>query len=144
MPIRIKIRGLEDLDRKLGAVVREFPQFLSHSTTAAVLYVHSKMPKYPAQPAGSTYRRTGTLGRSVTTMQGSAPGALSRVESSFGDVKGIVGTRIRYATWVIDRENQTPNFRAYWWNLQDTVIGLRKGIRETYKKELNRFFKEKF
>jgi len=145
MAVKVVIHGLERVKGKFGALKNKFPEFLNESTLNAVLYVHSKMPKYPPAPASSTYRRTGTLGRTITAMKGNEPEALSRVESAFGNVKGIVGTKLSYAPWVIDKERQTKGHKANgWWNLQDVVYSLRSGIKETYKKALGNFLRRNF
>ena len=146
MPAQIIIRGLERLQGRFAALGSKFPKFMNDSTKAAVLYVHSQIPKYPAPPPDSEYRRTGTLGRSVTTLMGSNPEALSRVEGSLGGkVSGIVGTKLSYAPWVIDRERQTAGHKKTgWYTLQDVIERLRPQIIEVYNKALNVFITREF
>lgn len=141
MAVKMVIRGLSELQAKLGQAQARMPKFLQDTTLKAVLYVHAHMPAYPPAPAGSTYRRTGTLGRTVTSLMGTEPTALSRVEGSlFGKVTGIVGTRLSYAPWVIDEDRQTRSHKANgWWTLQKVVRDLRKGIRGVYEKALHDF-----
>ena len=146
MPVKIYIRGLEQLQGKFGALQSKFPKFMQDATKAAVLYVHSQIPAYPSPPAGSTYRRTGTLGRSVTTLMGTNPDALSRIEGGLGgEVIGIVGTKLSYAPWVIDSERQTKGHKATgWYTLQGVVGKLQKQIRDVYEKALNTFIRREF
>lgn len=94
----------------------------------AVLYVHGQVPGYPGPPAGSSYARTGTLGRSVTAMQGQGPAALSRVEPFGKGVTGYVGTGLSYAPYVIDRRRQAWMHRGRFWTLQDVVEKAQSGI----------------
>lgn len=54
-------------------------------------YVQAKAAKYPAKADSSTYKRTGTLGRSITVSQPQATGNALYVE---------VGTNIPYARYV--------------------------------------------
>jgi len=146
MATNIVIHGLERVKFKFGSIKSKFPGFMKEATKEAVIYVHSKIPSYPPAPTGSKYRRTGTLGRTITTMQGGEPNALSRVDDPIGGkVRGIVGTRLEYAPWVIDRDRQTDaHKRNGWWNLQDVVEKLRTGIRSTYKKALQNFLNGEF
>jgi len=147
MPAQIIIRGLERLQGRFAALGSKFPKFMNDSTKAAVLFVHSKVPPYPEPPPPtSTYDRTVTLGKSVTTMMGSNPEALSRVEGSLGGkVSGIVGTKLSYAPWVIDRERQTSGHKKTgWYTLQDVIEGLRSQIIEVYNKALNVFISREF
>jgi len=145
MPVNVVIRGLERVQGKFGNLQKKFPKMLEDATMNAVLYVHKNIPKYPAQPSGSSYRRTGTLGRTITSLQGSGPEALSRVDNAFGQVRGIVGTKLSYAPFVIDKDRQSVGHkRNGWWNLQDVVKGLRSGIKSTYAKALDAFLRKEF
>jgi hypothetical protein len=144
MPLKIAVYGEERISGKFGAIARKFG-FLEDATMQAVLYVHSKMPPYPPQKAGSTYRRTGTLGRTITSLMGHAPDALSRVENKFGQVRGIVGTKLSYAPWVIDQNRQTKSHKQNgWYTLQGVVRSLRAGIKSTYKNALSTFLRREF
>jgi HK97 gp10 family phage protein len=59
--------------------------------TDTARYVRSKAAKYPPKPAGSSYRRTGSLGRSIT---------VGKVTESTGYASVEVGTNIHYAKYV--------------------------------------------
>jgi hypothetical protein len=142
---RVEIKGLEKLNKDLSALNSRFPKYVHDTTLKAVLYVHQEIPDYPPQPPNSTYRRTMTLGRTITTLQGKAPEALSRVEPLFGKIVGIVGTKLSYAPWVIDRNRQTKVHKRHgWWNLQDVVRGLRSGITKVYRDGLKKLFSDTF
>lgn len=126
------------LDRTLAHLERigEIPAAMGGTMKEAVLYVHSQVPPYPAPPVGSTYRRTGTLGRTVTTMQGSEPSALSRVEVSAlgGNVVGIIGTRLDYGPEVISEGEQIRVHAGRWWTLQGTIKNAWGGIVDIFRK----------
>ena len=66
--IDYQIKGLDKLNKKLKRLQgKEIKDALHKTTDKAVKYVHSQVPEYPAPPPASTYRRTGTLGRQITT-----------------------------------------------------------------------------
>lgn len=106
---------------------------LREPTKTALLYVHSQMPPYPSPSATSRYRRTGTLGRTITTFGSASGPALSRVEGSGSHVIGYVGSSLSYAPYVIDASSQAFMHRGRWWTLQSVVEKSRDGIRRIYE-----------
>ena len=135
--INLNVRGVEQLKAKLS----KLPQYQNQAMKTTVLFVHSKVPKYPQASPTSTYRRTGTLGRSVTTFMGSNPDALSRVEDRGKDVHGFIGTRLKYAIYVIDKVRQARWNVGRWYTLQDVVFGLRHEIVNVYRTALIKLIK---
>ena len=125
--LQIKITVDPDLERKLAAG-RTISNALPRVMKQAVLYGQSQIPGYPAPPDGSTYRRTGTLGRSLTSMQGQAPGALSRVTPLGNHTIGAIGTNIRYGPYVIGRDRQARVHRGRWYTLQSVIEDAKGGI----------------
>jgi hypothetical protein len=97
------------------------------------------MPDYPPVPFFSWYKRTLQLFRSITQMQGRHPNALSRTERySFGMVRGFVGTNLKYAPEVIDRDNQAVNHgQNGWWVLQDVVEAEEPNLDVYYTKAID-------
>lgn len=130
-----EIIGLEPTLAHLERI-GEIPAAMGGTMKEAVLYVHSQVPPYPAPPPASTYRRTGTLGRTVTTMQGAEPSALSRVEVGAlgGSVVGVIGTRLHYATEVISEGEQIKVHAGRWWTLQGVVKNSWSGIVDIFKR----------
>lgn len=121
MPIRLNVTvDAKAVQAKLqrGSDLRDA---LASGMKKGVLYVQSQIPGYPSPPENSTYTRTGTLGRSLTAMQGQAPGALSRVESVGAHSIGYIGTNIVYAPYVIDENEQASVHRGRWYTLQSVV-----------------------
>ena len=144
-PISITVKGLEQLKEKMGAFEKGLPAAMEKTTKEVIIFVHSNIPDYPPKPAGSTYTRTLTLWRTLTSFMGAVPDALSRVEKAFGELRGWIGTKLNYAPYVIDEENQTAVHRAHgWWRLQEVVLGLQDGIRNVYEKGVSRYVRSIF
>ena len=127
---QIEVIGLSKLNAKLGRIQNNVTPGLIKTTKKATLLVHSNLPGYPPPPAGSTYRRTGLLGRTITT----------DVKSLGNEVVGVIGTITKYAPWVISKKrvgNRGPQSRAHkvrWWTLQEEVARHRKAIVGMYRK----------
>lgn len=121
MTARVRIIGLDELIGRFEASDPVIRREMERAMMRAVLGELERMPGYPAPPDGSTYTRTGYLGRSVTSLVGRAPGAESTVEES-GDtlVRGIVGTAVRYGPYVIGQA-QAKQHQGRWWLLEENV-----------------------
>lgn len=137
MPIGISMPGLADLERKFEKAGRDLRPELEQTTDRAVKYVHSSVPGYPPPPAGSTYERTGTLGRSLTT----------EVRALGGDVVGAIGTNVVYSPWVISDEPamgagpQAWMHVGRWWTLQGVVEKARDAVVGIYREMVQRLLK---
>lgn len=137
MPIsNIRITGLNKLNKNMMGLQMSLRPTLESATLKAVLYAQSKVPPYPPQPEGSTYVRTHLLGNSITAMAGSHPNALSRVEALGGEIRGVIGTNVEYAQYVIDRDRQAAHM-GYWWTLQDAILRARDGIVKIYEQAVD-------
>jgi len=126
-----KILGLDKLTAKLKRLTApQLTRELESTTRKAVNYVHGKVPAYPAPPIGSTYSRTGTLGRSITT----------KVVTMGSNVKGTIGSPTPYAPWVISDEPgggagpQAWMHKGRWYTLQGVVRKAQDAV--------NRFFED--
>jgi hypothetical protein len=115
--MKIIYKGFEEFSRKVEGMARRMRGEMETTTRKAVLYVHSTVPPYPGEPAGSEYRRTGTLGRSIGT----------EVRPIGVGFVGIIGTPTVYAPYVISEEavgSRGPQARFHkgrWWTLQGVV-----------------------
>jgi len=99
----IEVQGLEALLRRFGASNKIVAQAIERAMKKATLHLQARIAVYPPPPPTSTYRRTGTLGRSIT----------SEVKGVGTDeVWGIVGTAIPYAPAVIGPEQ--PFYMKHW------------------------------
>jgi len=133
----IEIKGLDKVIKKMDKIGDK--DDFRKATREAVLYVQGRVPPYPPPPPTSTYVQTGQLGRSITSLQGEHPNALSRVGELGGDIVGIVGTNLEYAPYVIDKERQAYMHKGRWYTLQDVVTKASEGIRKVYEAMINRW-----
>ena len=133
--MKITLKGFDEFDermRNLGNVA----QWARPIMEKAVKYVHSQVPPYPPPPSTSRYRRTGTLGRTITTEVKSLSG---------NDIAGSIGTKTVYAPDVISTErvgNRGPqkwmHKRTGWWTLQAVVWGQADKIRTIFQAEIRK------
>lgn len=137
-----KAIGMEKLLRKYDEIVSRVTDAKKDAMQEGVLYVHSQIPPYPAPPPASTYVRTGTLGRSVTTLQGNDPDALSRVETLGKDVVGYIGTKVLYAPYVLDETRQARAHRGRWYTLQKVVTDAVPKVRQIVRDRMVKLFTE--
>lgn len=97
MSYTITIRGDEEALRKLVAIEPE--RVAAEPLRKAALALAARLAVYPSPPSGSTYRRTGTLGR-AWTQQGAG-------------LRYVVGNNVRYATYV-QGPDQAQVHRGRW------------------------------
>lgn len=90
--------------------------------------IEAAMKVYPSQRSGSTYRRTGTLGRRWTTRRISAPGMAGRE----------VGNNTEYAPFVQSSELQAYMHRGVWQTDEEVIERLAPGIRRDVETTLER------
>jgi hypothetical protein len=128
--VNLSLRGQDEQERRFRNMASNIKPTLERLTQKAVLYVHSTVPPYPAPPATSTYRRTGTLGRTITT----------EVRSLGVDVVGVIGTKTIYAPWVIDEKRQAWMHKGRWWTLQGVVAKAKSVIVDIYRIGLREIF----
>lgn len=125
----ITIKGMDELNRKLGRIGRDIRPELRRTTDRAVKYVHGTIPSYPAPPATSTYRRTGTLGRANTT----------EVREIGNEIVGVIGNNTVYAPWVISKEEaagagpQAKVHQGRWYTLQQVVADAKAAVIGLYE-----------
>jgi hypothetical protein len=122
MPEIIEIKGLNELLQRMTAYPVELIKVTATSMSASLNALWEKVPPYPQQDSGSTYRRTGTLGRSLGSgMQGGAEGSPSvyKVRSlGGGNVEGVFGTNLDYAPLVIGEGTQAGMHSSRWWTIR--------------------------
>ncbi len=140
--IELEIKGLAELMRKFQNAPRELNKHLNKAMDKSILYIQQKLPPYPAPPENSTYRRTMTLGRSLTARRGQQTGAIAEVKSLAGEVRGVVGTAIPYAQYVIGKGRQARIHRGRWWVFEDEVEGAIPGVIKIFEAEIDQFLKE--
>jgi hypothetical protein len=145
--------GLDETVAKYGRIEGELPDELKRLMTKSIVYAQGEIPPYPA-PTGSGYRRTGTLGRTVTAFPGVTGGRnlggggggtggqpLTRVESIAGGVRGVVGGRLEYLPTVVGEGTQAAPFVGRWWTLQKVIVGAKDGIVKIFRAGIQELFK---
>ena len=85
---------------------------LRPSMVRAVALLHADVATYPPEPRGSSYVRTGTLGRKWTT----------RVDQSLGEISGRVGNNTEYAPLVQSYQFQAWMHRRTGWQTDRQVM----------------------
>ncbi len=108
MTVSITIRGIPELQRKLG---QNWTSVLEPPMQRAVLLVQRDMADYPQQRPGSSYVRTGTLGRTWTT----------EVTEMGNGVQGKVGNVTEYAPLVQSKRFQSLIHRGRWQTDEDVL-----------------------
>jgi len=133
--VEVEIRGLEELQRKARRMGTDMGPTMSRTMDRAVKYVHSTVPPYPPAPPESRYRRTGLLGRSITT----------EVRALGGTTVGVIGTNVAYAPDVISSEPANGagpqawyHKRTGWYTLQDVVAKAERQIIAIFEAALDR------
>lgn len=127
--MQISFRGHREIAERLERMRAEYPSGIRRAMMEAIYYVHSTVPRYPQKPPESTYRRTGTLGRSINT----------EVRAVGTDMVAAIGTNVVYAPWVISSEPvagppaagpQAWVHVGRWWTLQRVVEDARGRVDE--------------
>lgn len=127
MADNIEIRGLEKLLTKFGKFENLKPE-LRKTTDKATKFVWSLIPPYPAKPATSDYRRTGTLGRTM----------YSEVKELGSQVAGVIGNNTVYAPWVIsatklgDGRGPQSRYHYRWYTLHQVIKDAKNGVIQIY------------
>jgi len=101
MTVSIRVTGIDALQRKLG---QDFRRVLRPPMQRAVLLLQAAMADYPPQRTGSSYVRTGTLGKKWTTDVDDLPDG----------VLGKIGNVTEYAPLVQSEQFQAAAHRGRW------------------------------
>lgn len=124
MEYKIDAVGLKEVERKL----KNLPELLNRNMKTAMsnslLVLHGNVLPYPPKPEKSTYRRTGTLGRSLGSNEGGGKGGTPTVYSITGsgiNMAGKFGTNLNYAKYVIDPDRQAYMHEGRWWTMKNIM-----------------------
>lgn len=118
--MEIEIVGLEELLRLFERV--QSNTFLRAPMISSLVLLRGQLAHYPAAPADSSYRRTGTLGRSWTH---------SIAELADG-LQGEVGTNVRYAPYVQSQQRQARTHQGRWPTDEQVIQQNEARIREIF------------
>jgi len=133
----VEIRGLKELRAKLKRMDDSLQDEMRRTMIQATALVQRPAQQYPAKRPESSYRRTGTLGKTIT----------SEVKSVGNDTVGTIGTDLVYAPWVIGHKvvgGRGPQARIHqgtWKTLKAHLDARRGEIRELFKEMVRRWLK---
>lgn len=106
----ITVTGLTELYAKLGAAATF--DILDQPMQRGLFRLEAYMKDYPAAPATSRYRRTGTLGRRWTT----------RIDHATNSLTGRVGNNVGYARYVQSAAYQTRFHTRTGWRTDERAV----------------------
>ncbi len=147
----IQVSGLKELLKRFKAYPIRYAKVIKLTTSTALFVLWENVKPYPAPPTGSTYRRTGQLGRSLGVgMSGGKMGQPDIFKVTKLGATGFVGkfgSNLNYAPKVIGSPGQQdPFFAQYWWRLVDlaeTSLEKITGLYQTAADELAKFLEGK-
>ena len=150
MPAEVRIEGLEPLRRRFAQFPRVYRREVRATLNASLGVLWENVPEYPPQPQGSTYNRTGMLGRSLGSGMG---GGRSGRQPDIYQVRrqgpnmdaGEFGTRLEYAPFVIGDQSQQPQ-NSHWWTITDIAKNSQQKILKLFREmaqDLARFLEGK-
>ena len=108
------------LFKRMQAFPAETAKVFPAGMDASLVILWENVPPYPPPPAGSTYKRTGTLGKSLgSSMGGGKTGGQPSIYSTKKIGAGYVGrfgSDLSYAPPVIGEGTQRANM-SHWWTV---------------------------
>ena len=121
----ITIEGLKEIINRMTAYPLDLAKIVYESMGGSLYTLNENVPPYPQKDSGSTYRRTGTLGRSLGVASndgkgggaGGNPSIFKVKQLGGGNVEGKFGTNLEYAEFVIG-ENQAGMHSSNWWTIR--------------------------
>ena len=106
MTVSFKVKGLEQLLKKLDGANGTIRKELNDAMAKSVFVVHERAKTYPPQRPGSTYKRKKSAGLG---------GAWdTEVKSLASDIKGIVSNPTSYGPYVMLEERQAWMHKGRW------------------------------
>jgi hypothetical protein len=127
--MNIEVRNLNETLSRYQAYPQKMRAALSALMEAILLKIWELVPSYPPPPEGSSYRRTGTLGRSLGVSESGAkvgtPDIYETREMGSGLYQARFGSNLEYAPYVIgDPATEQALHMRHWWTLPKTVAWL--------------------
>lgn len=120
MATQIEVKGLNELLERMKKYPLEMHKAMAKTMAASLLVLWENVPGYPPPPEGSTYDRTGTLGRSLGSDigggKGGDPSIFAIKPLGSAGYEGKFGTNLEYADVVIG-EHQARVHAGRWWNI---------------------------
>lgn len=137
----IEIEGLAEAIQKYRGASRKLGLAMRETMRNSLNVLHEKVPPYPPPPSDSTYRRTGTLGRSLGSRRGGGRAGLPdiyRVTGSTKNIEGAFGTRLDYAPYVISDDDQAWMHKGRWWTMNTVADRARSKIKKLWNDLINK------
>ncbi len=133
MSIAIEIDEAQANRIKQALGEREFWAAVGRGMSRGARRVWQDLPPYPSPPTGSTYRRTGELGRRFT---------VGEVQVSANSVTVAIGNNTRYAGFVVGPDMGNPHqawmHKGRWWQLDKEMEKDVRKVTEPVEDELSR------
>lgn len=121
-----EVHGLDELMVRFRQFPEKYSKAVAKTLNAALLVLQGAVPAYPRPPAGSKYKRTGLLGRSLGSSEtGGKMGKpdIFQVIGRHGYQEGRFGTRAKYAAHVVgDYASQQSERMRHWWTVEQDVV----------------------
>jgi hypothetical protein len=144
-----EIEGLKELVERMTEYPTELIKTMAVGMSASLNIFWENVPPYPSRPE-SSYRRTGTLGRSLGSDQSggatSEPSVYRIRQLGGGNFEGTFGTNLDYAPYVIGDTTQAQVHSGVWWQMADVATKATPKITELWNnvaEKLARFLEGK-
>lgn len=111
----IQIQGLSEVLAKWDKAPQVIEKHLGDAAEALLLGIAKDLAQYPPIPPQSTYRRTGTLGKTWTA-------ARPDITASGAKFEGSIGNSTPYGPWVQASEFQTWYHGKAGWKTDEQAI----------------------
>jgi len=119
--IKIDIQGLDRAIEKMKKIPGLLNANMKDNMELSLLELWSAVRPYPPKPARSSYVRTGTLGKSLgSSMGGGKSGpkpSVYEVQGGGDSVRGVYGSNLSYAKYVVDPDRQAYMHKGRWWTM---------------------------
>jgi hypothetical protein len=117
----IEVKGLSEIVERMKQYPQKVNESLRVTLQAALLVLWESVPPYPQADETSTYRRTGTLGRSLGSgMEGGKSGGqpdIYQVYSLGSAWEAKFGSNLDYAPYVIGDGDDQAWMHYRWWRV---------------------------
>ena len=146
MKLEITVKGLEEVINRMQAFPSHLEKLLEKTMDAVLLIVWENLSSYPPRPENSTYRRTGTLGKTLGIDESGARTGkpdIYEVKKAGAFTIARFGTRLEYAPYVIgdkDKE-QAWMHQGRWWTLPEVAERARDKITQAWQTLADRMAK---
>lgn len=133
----LEVKGLQELIKSMQAFPEELAKIGAVAMDASLHVLWENVPPYPPPPKDSTYRRTGTLGKSLgSSEQGGTSGdpSIYKIHSlGGGNFEGQFGSSLSYAQYVIGTGTQAKVHQGRWYTMMTIAAKSADKINEIWQ-----------